>query len=70
MLRPLPPGMSPHALAGGPPRGRERELAECDIDWAHMPMDTVTGHNKGHAFFNLRSPLKVFELFRKLDGRR
>ena len=44
-------------------------LAASDVDWAHMPMDAVTGCNKGHAFFNFRSPLKVFELFRKLDGR-
>ena len=49
---------------------REHELADSDIDWIHMPMDTVTGWNKGHCFINMRSALKVFDLYRKLDGRK
>ena len=36
-------------------------LAECDIDWAHMPMDTVSGHNNrytsGQCFQN-KQPLR------------
>ena len=70
VVKPLAPTLSVHDLAGGPPRGREHELADSDIDWIHMPMDTVTGWNKGHCFINMRSALKVFDLYRKLDGRK